>query len=154
MIPALWSSSTLRRRAQRPSSGPWTRRRRSRPLSSRTLRRAALARKLREDVFSPEKHREAVEALDEDWETLDKPEVSEDLVREAGDLAEEHALRRFDAIHLASALLVHDAYSGQSNEETEEAVLFLGFDSNLTKAAGKVMQVYEPTEDPNDQNKS
>jgi hypothetical protein len=105
-------------------------------------------------VFSPEKHREAVEALDEDWETLDKPEVSEDLVREAGDLAEEHALRRFDAIHLASALLVHDAYSGQGNEETEEAVLFLGFDSNLTKAAGKVMQVYEPTEDPNDQNKS
>jgi hypothetical protein len=154
LIPALWSSSTLRRRAQRPSSGPWTRRRRSRTLSSRTLRRAALARKLREDVFSPEKHREAVEALDEDWETLDKPEVSEDLVREAGDLAEEHALRRFDAIHLASALLVHDAYSGQGNEETEEAVLFLGFDSNLTKAAGKVMQVYEPTEDPNDQNKS
>jgi hypothetical protein len=37
---------------------------------------------------------------------------------------------------------------------TEEAVLFLGFDSNLTKAAGKVMQVYEPTEDPNDQTKS
>jgi trans-2-enoyl-CoA reductase len=76
LIPALWSSSTLRRRAQRPSSG--TRRRRSRPLSSRTLRRAALARKLREDVFSPEKHREAVEALDEDWETLDKPEDPND----------------------------------------------------------------------------
>jgi predicted nucleic acid-binding protein len=47
--------------------------------------RAAFARKLREDVFSQEKHQEAVEALDEDWETLDKPEVSEDLVREAGD---------------------------------------------------------------------
>jgi uncharacterized protein len=60
-------------------------------------------------VFSPEKHREAVEALDEDWETLDMPEVSEDLVREAGDVAEEHALRGFDAIHLASSLLVHDA---------------------------------------------
>lgn len=154
MIPALWSSSTPRRRAQRPSSGPWRRRRQSRPLSSRTLRRVALAGKLREDVFYLEKHREAVEALDEDWETLDKPEVSEDLVREAGDLAEEHALRGFDAIHLASALLVHDVYSGQSNGETEEAVLFLGFDSNLTKAAGKVMQVYEPTEDPNDQTKS
>jgi uncharacterized protein len=117
--------------------------------------RAALARKLREDVFSPEKHQEAVEALDEDWETLDKPEVSEDLVHEAGNLAEEHALRGFDAIHLASALLlVHDAYSGQSNEETEEAVLFLGFDSNLTKAAGKVIQVYEPTGGPNDQTRS
>ena len=105
-------------------------------------------------MFSPEKHREAVEALDEDWETLDKPEVSEDLVREAGNLAEEHALRGFDAIYLASALLVHDAYSGQGNEETEEAVLFLGFDSNLTKAAGKVMQVYEPTGGPSDQTRS
>ena len=63
-------------------------------------------------------------------------------------------MRGFDAIHVASALLVHDAYSGQSNEETEEAVLFLGFDSNLTKAAGKVMRVYEPTEGPNDQTRS
>jgi len=68
--------------------------------------RAALARKLREDVFSPEEHSEAVEALGEDWESVYKPEVTEDLVRAAGDLAEAHALRGFDAIHLASALLV------------------------------------------------
>jgi len=116
--------------------------------------RAALARKLREDVFSPEEHSEAVEALGEDWESVYKPEVTEDLVRAAGDLAEVHALRGFDAIHLASALLVRDAYSERGNEETEEDMLFFGFDSDLTKAAEKVMQVYEPTEDPNGQTRS
>jgi hypothetical protein len=33
----------------------------------------------------------------------------------------------FDAIHLASALLVREAYSEQTNDSTEEAVLFLGY---------------------------
>lgn len=120
--------------------------------------RAALARKLREGVFSSEEHREAVEALDEDWETLDTPDVTDDLVRRAGALAEEHALRGFDAIHLASALLVREAYSEQTDVPTEEAVLFLGFDSDLTAAAGRVMRVYEQTyeqtEDPNGQDPS
>ena len=109
--------------------------------------RAALARKFREGVFSDEEHREAVGALDEDWGALDKMELTEDLVREAGDLAKEHALRGFDAIHLASALLARDAYSEREIDETGEVVLFLGFDSNLTKAAGKIMRVYEPREE-------
>ena len=116
--------------------------------------RAALARKRRENVFSPEQHREAVEALDEDWEALIKSEVTEDVVREAGDLAEEHALRGFDAIHLASALLVREAFSEQTNEPTEDAVSFLGFDSDLMVAARKVMLVYEQTEDLNGQSES
>jgi len=88
---------------------------------------AAFARKLRESVFSSEKHQAALEALDEDWEILDKLEVTEGLVRESGELAEEHALRGFGAIHLASALLVREAYSEQTNDSTEEAVLFLGY---------------------------
>lgn len=114
--------------------------------------RAALARKLREGVFSDEAHREAVEALDEDWEAFEKTDVPEGLAREAGDLAGEHALRGFDAIHLASALLVREAYSEQENEPT---VLFLGFDSNLSKAAREVMQVYkEAKEEPNGQTPS
>jgi predicted nucleic acid-binding protein len=112
--------------------------------------RAALARKRREGVFSDEEHREAVEALDEDWETFEKPEVTEDLAREAGDLAERHALRGFDALHLASALLARDAWSWQGEEDTRKPVSFLGFDAKLTKAAGEVMQVYEPVEGPDD----
>ncbi len=105
--------------------------------------RAALARKRREGVFSAEEYREAVDALNEDWETFEKPEVTEGIVRVAGDVAEEHALRGFDAIHLASALTIRAAASEES-EEAGEAVFFLGFDSDLTKAAGKVMRTYEP----------
>ncbi|TCJ20687.1 PIN domain-containing protein [Rubrobacter taiwanensis] len=112
--------------------------------------RAALARKYREGIFSEEEHREAVEALDEDWETLEKPEVTEELAREAGGLAQEHALRVFDAIHLASALRACDAWSRRGEEDSGKAVFFLGFDSNLTRAAGELVQVYEPPERPED----
>jgi hypothetical protein len=121
------------------------------PPSSPTPR---LARHRREGVFSAEEHREAVEALDEDWETFEKPEVTEGVARAAGGLAEEHELRGFDAIHLASALLIRTASSGQGDEEAEGAVHFLGFDSNLTKAAKKVMRVYEPGETPDSRNQS
>lgn len=104
--------------------------------------RAALARKRREGVFSAKEHREAVDTLNEDWETFEKPELTEGIIRVAGDVAEEHALRGFDAIHLASALTIRAAASEES-EEAGEAVFFLGFDSDLTKAARKVMRTYE-----------
>lgn len=116
--------------------------------------RAAFARKLREGVFSPENRDEAVEALDEDWGTFEKPEVTGDLVLEAGDLAEEHALRGFDAVHLASALQVREAYKGREGADSEVVVVFLGFDANLTRAAAKTMRVYEPVEDPNGETQS
>lgn len=90
--------------------------------------RAALARKRREGVFSAEEHREAVDALNDDWEAFEKPEVTEDIVRVAGGVAEEHALRGFDAIHMASALTVRAASREQDDEED---VLFFGFDVDL-----------------------
>ncbi len=105
--------------------------------------RSALARKAREGVFSPEEHQEAIAALDEDWETFEKLEATRGIVRVAGDLAERHALRGFDAIHLASALLIRAA---TSVEPEEDEVRFLSFDSGLMEAAGKVMRVYEPGE--------
>jgi predicted nucleic acid-binding protein len=109
--------------------------------------RAALARKLREGVFSEEEHREAVAALDEDWRTLEALSVTENVARLAGDLAERHALRGFDAVHLASALLVRAASREQGDGED---VLFLGFDVDLMGAAAEVMSVDEPGEVPRD----
>ena len=79
-------------------------------------------------MFSEEEHREAVTALDEDWRTLEVLSVTENVARFAGDLAERHALRGFDAIHLASALLVRAASREQGGGED---VLFLGFDMDL-----------------------
>lgn len=43
-------------------------------------------------------------ALEDRFQELDLIEVTDDVVRNAGDLAEEHALRGYDAVHLASAL--------------------------------------------------
>ncbi len=109
--------------------------------------RAALARKLGEDVFSEEEHREAVEALNKDWRSIEALSVTENVARFAGDLAERHALRGFDAIHLASALLVHAA----SREQGEgEDLLFLGFDMDLMGAVSEVMGTDEPGEAPRD----
>ncbi len=103
--------------------------------------RSALARKAREGVFSTDEHREAVEALDEDWQTFEKPEATEGVVRAAGDLAETHALRGFDAVHLTSALLMREAASEQN--DGEDVVSFLDFDASLVGAAGRPMRVYE-----------
>jgi uncharacterized protein len=111
--------------------------------------RAAFARKLREGVFSRENRDDAVEALNEDWGTFQRPEVTGDLSLDAGNLAEQHALRGFDAVHLASALLVREAYAEQNDEGTE--VVFLCFDSSLTRAAAKTMRVYEPAGGPNEE---
>lgn len=109
--------------------------------------RAALARKLREDVLSEEEHREAVEALDEDWRVIEALSVTENVARFAGDLAERHALRGFDAVHLASALLVREAAASREQGDGED-VLFLGFDMDLMGAAAEVMNVDKPGEVP------
>ena len=66
--------------------------------------RAGLARACRTGRISPEELREAVEGL----EVLDRRfhhvEITPDLVTSAGDLAEEVALRAYDAIQLAAAV--------------------------------------------------
>ena len=49
--------------------------------------------------------RRRVETL---WAAVDRVPVTEELARRAGDLAEAHALRAYDALHLASAVAVAD----------------------------------------------
>jgi predicted nucleic acid-binding protein len=66
--------------------------------------RAALAAARRSRRLSSDALSDAKSALEERFAELDLIEVTEEVVRSAGDLAEEHALRGFDALHLASAL--------------------------------------------------
>ena len=66
--------------------------------------RAAFARKFRENSLRPGEHRRIKEALDSDWEHYLVLEVTEHLIKEAGLLAENRALRGFDSIHLAAAV--------------------------------------------------
>ncbi len=90
--------------------------------------RAALARKLRERGLSRTDYHSVVEDLNRDWEDYFIADVSDAVVKSAGTLAEKHALRGADAIHLASALtLVKQA----------TRVVFSCFDGRLDRAARK-----------------
>lgn len=71
--------------------------------------RAALAMARRLDRIDGRELREAVDNFESLHDQLDMIEVTEGLIREAGDLAEQMNLRGYDAVHLASARLVDDA---------------------------------------------
>jgi predicted nucleic acid-binding protein len=105
--------------------------------------RSAFARKARERLFSSAQLREAVRALDDDWSTLEVVATTERLGRFAGDLADTHALRGLDAVHLASALFVQEAASGRGGDPREvDDVRFLSFDPTLDRAAAKLLSLY------------
>jgi len=89
--------------------------------------RAALARVLREKRTTPAEHRKRVAALDADYVEVLKVEVSEEVIRQAGELAESHALRGFDAIQLASAKWLA--------RKTRKPVRLLAFDKRVSEAA-------------------
>lgn len=88
--------------------------------------RAAFARLQREKGTSRKRHRERVGQLDRDWEHYARIELTAAVVQLAGALAEDHGLRGFDAIHLASALWLRTA-----GTELE----FRAYDRKLAKAA-------------------
>lgn len=68
--------------------------------------RAALAAARREGRISAHVFRAALEGLEMLWSQVSVVEIDEDLMRMAGELAEAHSLRGYDAVHLAAARLV------------------------------------------------
>lgn len=89
--------------------------------------RAAFARKRRERGMTPVDYRTVIQDFDRDWESYFTVDVSEALVRMAGQLAEKHALRGYDAIHLASAVTIR--------QHGDQRVTFSCFDTRLRHAA-------------------
>jgi len=73
-------------------------------LIAYTEARAAFARRFRENAFTPDEYRHLISVFDKDWENYLIVRVTKELVRLAGNLAEKHGLRAFDAIHLSSAI--------------------------------------------------
>lgn len=71
--------------------------------------RAALAQASRLGHISPRQLRTANTELAALVDQLDLLEVDDDLITEAGDVAEERALRAYDAIHLAGAQRARDS---------------------------------------------
>src|SRR5262249_50912507 len=66
--------------------------------------RGASARLCREGSLSPEEHARTKTDLDKDWKHYLMIDATPEVWRAAGDLAEAHALRGCDSIHLASFL--------------------------------------------------
>ncbi|MCK4727423.1 MAG: type II toxin-antitoxin system VapC family toxin [Desulfobacterales bacterium] len=89
--------------------------------------RAAFARRFRERAFTANEYRVLLSSLNEDWGNYLILKVTNELVRRAGDLAEKHALRGFDAIHLSSAVSLCQDFSAP--------VVFSCSDRKLQKAS-------------------
>ena len=82
-----------------------------RVVSSRLLypeARAALAQAERMKRLGASELEHAVQELDSLVSEISFLELSADVAASAGDLAQAHGLRGYDAVHLASALLVND----------------------------------------------
>ncbi|MBI3756194.1 MAG: type II toxin-antitoxin system VapC family toxin [Deltaproteobacteria bacterium] len=91
--------------------------------------RAAFARKQKQDGFSINTLRKIVGDLNRDWESCFVIEITDGLIRYAGDLAEKHLLRGFDSIHLASAVNLKN--------KTRSEIYFSSNDAKLNRAAEK-----------------
>jgi uncharacterized protein len=90
--------------------------------------RSAMARLCREGSLTAEEHSAAKVDLDRDWPHYLAVDVTPEVWRTAGDLAEKHALRGFDSLHLASFLHL-------SRVDLREPVQFSSFDGRLNSAA-------------------
>jgi predicted nucleic acid-binding protein len=89
--------------------------------------RAAFARRHREKRLSPDDYRRTVQELEADWEHYLLLEITSGLIKTAAELAANHALRAYDAIHLAAAKLLRARLQGP--------ILFACWDGHLSAAA-------------------
>jgi len=91
--------------------------------------RAAFARRFREKAFTAREYRRLIASFNNDWDNYLIVRVTIELVLLAGNLAEKHGLRGFDAIHLSSALTLRS--------ELSSPIIFSCSDRKLQKASQK-----------------
>lgn len=89
--------------------------------------RAAFARLLRSGGTDPRQHGRRLRRLNMDWDDYVRVELTPELAREAGNIAELHGLRGFDSIHLASGLWLR--------ERSASGLAFAAYDRRLHAAA-------------------
>ncbi len=93
--------------------------------------RAAFARRCRDKVLSPVEYRNIVTDFNSDWSDFVIINTSNDLILQAGEMAERYALRGFDSIHLSSAMTLKN--------KTQSEISFSCFDSKLNFAAKQLL---------------
>ena len=90
--------------------------------------RAAFARRRREGGLTPAGQRRAAIALERDWNRLVRLALTEEVYRAAAALAERHALKALDSLHLASFLSLR-------RRLPRRGAAFSSFDRRLNRAA-------------------
>lgn len=93
--------------------------------------RAALARLRREGELSRSEFASAKREFEQQWPAYLTLEVTASLGRAAGELAERHGLRGFDAVHLAS-------FAEVARRAGTRETRFSSFDDRLNQAARKL----------------
>jgi len=88
---------------------------------------ASFYRKKRETNISRAVFHALMESFQQDWKGLICVQVNDELNDTIDKVLSRHALRGFDSIHLASALILHDA--------APQEFLFACFDNTLLQAA-------------------
>ena len=88
---------------------------------------ASMYRKKRESDLAEPVIRNIADAFHQDWESFIRVEVNDKLNGYIDGVVEKYPLRGFDAIHLASAIVIHERLS--------EDFVFACFDERLTVAA-------------------
>ena len=88
---------------------------------------ASFYRKRSEAYISADAFHVIIASFREDWRSLICVQVNDDLNDMIDKIISQHPLRGFDAIHLASALILHEA--------APEDFLFACFDQRLVQAA-------------------
>jgi uncharacterized protein len=88
---------------------------------------SALARMHKGKRLSAAQLRAALEALDALWETFYVHAVTDKVIQAAAQAALDHALRAYDALHLAAALVFAEG----------EKIVFACWDRELSEAADK-----------------
>ena len=89
---------------------------------------SGLTRKLREKQLSSVHYARACQQFESEWSAYIRVETGDAMLQLARDLIHHHPLRGFDAIHLASALMLKRALG--------EEVIFAAADVRLLQAAG------------------
>ncbi len=89
--------------------------------------RSAFARKLRMRQIDLRAFNRALKAFEFEWTGIDCIRIDQVIVERAAELAEKHALRAYDALHLASAVYLRGS--------VRSAVSFVCFDDALNRAA-------------------
>ena len=88
---------------------------------------ASIHRKKRDVKFNNDIFQKIIHLFRRDWNSLIRVEVTDELNDWINKIVSRYPLRGFDAIHLASALIVHDKLS--------ENFLFACYDNKLLEAA-------------------